>query len=67
MYDPDVSVLVSSGYTAESLTAAETDQTLGFLCKPYRPEDLAAAVRQALNRAKGRASRQEPAAEPSLA
>ncbi len=48
--DPEVRVLFASGYTAEHLPAEEQGQALGFVKKPYRPEDLAYAVRAALDR-----------------
>jgi CheY-like chemotaxis protein len=48
--DPEVRVLFASGYTAEHLRAEEHEQALGFVKKPYRPEDLAYAVRAALDR-----------------
>lgn len=65
-HDPTVPVLISSGYAAESLSAAESDQTLGFLGKPYRPEELACAVRQALDRLRERASQPESRRETDL-
>src|SRR5581483_800770 len=52
--DPEVRVLFASGYTAEHLRDEEQRQVLGFVKKPYRPEDLAYAVRTALDR--GRAA-----------
>jgi PAS domain S-box-containing protein len=48
--DPEVRVLFASGYTAEHLRDEEHRQVLGFVKKPYRPEDLAYAVRTALDR-----------------
>jgi CheY-like chemotaxis protein len=48
--DPNVRVLFASGYTAEHLHAEEQALALGFVKKPYRPEDLAYAVRTALDR-----------------
>jgi PAS domain S-box-containing protein len=45
--NPRVRVLFASGYTAEQ--AAEHECVLGFVGKPYRAEDLAGAVRRALN------------------
>jgi len=53
-YDPHVPVLISSGYSAESLTPAESDHILGFVGKPYRPEELASAVRAAIDQARER-------------
>ena len=48
--DREVRVLFACGYTAEHLPAAEQRQALGFVKKPYRPEDRAYAVRAALDR-----------------
>jgi CheY-like chemotaxis protein len=45
--NPGVRVLFASGYTAESLT--DTDQVLGFVSKPYRPDGLASSIRAALD------------------
>jgi PAS domain S-box-containing protein len=44
--DPDARVLFSTGYSAEEL--AELDGAVGLLNKPYRPEELLAAVHGAL-------------------
>jgi CheY-like chemotaxis protein len=46
--DPDVCILLSSGYTAEYEVDGEKN-VVGFLAKPYRPQALAAAVRQAID------------------
>jgi PAS domain S-box-containing protein len=48
--DPDVPILFASGYSAEHLTQEDHDHTAGFVNKPYRPDELAAAVRTALDR-----------------
>jgi PAS domain S-box-containing protein len=56
--DPTVPVLLASGHAAEQVLQTEREHVLGFLAKPYRPEDLAQAVRTALDRA-----RQQPPAE----
>jgi CheY-like chemotaxis protein len=48
--DPSVWVLFASGHNVETLTPAERTQMAGFVSKPYRPSDLAAAVRAALDR-----------------
>jgi CheY-like chemotaxis protein len=50
---PDVAVLFASGYSAEQVTEAERDAVLGFINKPYRPQELATTVRAALNKKKG--------------
>jgi CheY-like chemotaxis protein len=46
--DPNVPVVVSSGYSAERLTEAEQGQVHGFLGKPFRERDLIQAVQAAL-------------------
>jgi PAS domain S-box-containing protein len=50
--DPNVRVLFASGYSAESLSETDNDQMLGFVSKPYRPEELAGLVRSALDRSR---------------
>jgi DNA-binding NarL/FixJ family response regulator len=46
---PDVRVVLSSGYTEEDATRRFSDRDLvGFLQKPYALSDLIAAVRAAL-------------------
>jgi PAS domain S-box-containing protein len=45
----DVRVLFASGYTAEHLTEEDHEHIAGFVSKPYRPDELAAAVRAALD------------------
>jgi PAS domain S-box-containing protein len=45
--DPSVRVLFSTGYS--SLDLAETEGTVGLLAKPYRPQELVAAVQAALS------------------
>jgi CheY-like chemotaxis protein len=47
--DPKVRVLFASGYSAEQVSELESDRVLGFIGKPYRPEDLANKVRTALD------------------
>jgi PAS domain S-box-containing protein len=51
--DPQVRVLFASGYSAEHVTEAESERLLGFVGKPYRPEELARTVRAALDKCKG--------------
>jgi PAS domain S-box-containing protein len=65
--DPDVPVLISSGYSAETLSEEEVRHVLGFLGKPYRAEELAVAVRQALTRARERGTTTPEQKEASLA
>ncbi len=48
--NPHARVLLASGYSAEHITQEDHDQVLGFVSKPYRPDDLARAVRTALDR-----------------
>jgi two-component system, cell cycle sensor histidine kinase and response regulator CckA len=48
--DPDATVLFSSGYSAEDISDLDTSARL--LSKPYRPNDLLAAVRRSLNRSR---------------
>ena len=44
--NPLARILFSTGYSADDL--AEVDNSVGLLSKPYRPQDLVAAVRTAL-------------------
>jgi PAS domain S-box-containing protein len=44
--DPSARILFSTGYTTDDL--AEVDGSIGLLSKPYRPQELVAAVRAAL-------------------
>jgi CheY-like chemotaxis protein len=46
--NPDLGVLLSSGYSADHVSEDE-EAVQGFVNKPYRPQDLARAVRQALD------------------
>ncbi len=48
--DPEVRVLFASGYSADSFSGGDMSGILGFLQKPYRPDELHAAVRAALER-----------------
>jgi DNA-binding response OmpR family regulator len=43
--NPTARILFSTGYAADEL--AELDSSAGLLSKPYRPQDLVAAVRTA--------------------
>jgi PAS domain S-box-containing protein len=47
--NPHVRVLFASGYSGEPIFGPEGERALGFLAKPYRPDDLARAVRAALD------------------
>ncbi|OAI55144.1 hypothetical protein AYO44_00060 [Planctomycetaceae bacterium SCGC AG-212-F19] len=54
-HNPHVRVLFSSGYSAEQLTGPDRNGVLGFVNKPYRPQELAQCVRAALDQVgKGR-------------
>jgi CheY-like chemotaxis protein len=46
--DPTVRVLLSSGYSVDQVQ--DTAWAVGFVSKPYRPEELARAVRNALGK-----------------
>ena len=46
-FDPAARILFSTGYSADDL--AEVDGSVGLLSKPYRPHELLAAVRDALD------------------
>ena len=48
-FDPEVRVLFSSGYSAEQIPETGKEGVLGFVNKPYRPQDLVREVRQALD------------------
>ncbi len=52
--DPDVRVLFASGFSAEHVSESEHARSLGFVSKPYRPEDLAGMVRAALDKVRSR-------------
>jgi hypothetical protein len=47
--DPNVRVLLSSGYAPDTAGAVQEPGVKGFVAKPYRPGDLAAAVKQLVN------------------
>jgi PAS domain S-box-containing protein len=47
--DPRVRVLFASGYSSEHVAVPNQQGVLGFISKPYRPHELAAAVRAALD------------------
>jgi PAS domain S-box-containing protein len=50
--DPSVRVVFASGYSADHIGDFEKEGALGFINKPYRPQDLASTVRAVLDRAK---------------
>lgn len=47
----------ASGYSEEEVTDDEQEHILGFVGKPYRPDDLAQTVRAALDKSKGKSRR----------
>ncbi len=49
--NPDVRVLIASGYSPDHFGPSELDGVFGFIHKPYRPHDLLEAVRSALDSA----------------
>ena len=55
--DPAVRVLFASGYSAEHIDGPERDHVLGFVGKPYSCDELARAVRSALDHAGRRPAR----------
>jgi DNA-binding NarL/FixJ family response regulator len=63
--DPSVRVLFASGFSADHLDGPERDHVLGFVGKPYSCDDLARAVRTALDHAGDRPAR--PPAEVASA
>jgi PAS domain S-box-containing protein len=48
--NPDVRVLLASGYSAEEIVQWPADHVAGFVRKPYLPEELAQAVRVGLEK-----------------
>jgi PAS domain S-box-containing protein len=49
-FDPEAAILLSSGYSVEQMPEVGKEGVLGFVNKPYRPQDLTDAVRGALDR-----------------
>jgi CheY-like chemotaxis protein len=52
LLDPNVRVVLSSGYSVEHVNQLAGDGFCGFVNKPYRPEELARTVRAVLDKAK---------------
>jgi PAS domain S-box-containing protein len=52
-FDPGVRVLYSSGYTSEQVPEPAKEGVLGFVNKPYRPQELVQVVRQVLDQVRG--------------
>ncbi|HKB00590.1 MAG TPA: PAS domain S-box protein [Gemmataceae bacterium] len=50
--DPGVRALYASGYSADSIEGADAGEVVGFLQKPYRPDELVATVRSAIDQAR---------------
>jgi CheY-like chemotaxis protein len=50
--NPDARVMFASGYAAEQVTDEESRQILGFVKKPYRPQELVRQVQEALERSR---------------
>jgi PAS domain S-box-containing protein len=50
--DPNVRVLFSSGFSAETVTETEADGVVGFLSKPYSPVDMVDVVGAVLERSR---------------
>ncbi len=48
--NPDIRVILASGYSAEHVIDPESDRIIGFIGKPFRPDDLARQVRAALDK-----------------
>jgi nitrogen-specific signal transduction histidine kinase/ActR/RegA family two-component response regulator len=48
--DPDVRVLLASGYSAEHLDQGYHEQVMGFISKPFHPDQLVRMVREALDK-----------------
>jgi PAS domain S-box-containing protein len=48
--DPQVRVLLASGYSAEHLDQSYHEQIMGFISKPFLPDQLVRVVREALDK-----------------
>jgi CheY-like chemotaxis protein len=48
--NPRIRALFASGYSAEHVSKDTHERILGFVGKPYRPDDLAQMVRTALDK-----------------
>jgi PAS domain S-box-containing protein len=63
-HDPRARVLLASGYSSEHLGEPEREHVLGFVAKPYKPAELARAVRAALDAPPARPAPRERSARP---
>jgi PAS domain S-box-containing protein len=52
LLDPNVRVVLCSGYTVEHVNQLASEGFCGFVNKPYRPEELARTVRTVLDKTK---------------
>jgi PAS domain S-box-containing protein len=50
--NPNVKAVFASGYAAEQITTEEQHRILGFVKKPYRPDELVQSIREALKHAR---------------
>jgi DNA-binding NtrC family response regulator len=48
--NPIIKILLASGYSTEHAAYADRDRIIGFIGKPFRPDDLARLVRAALDK-----------------
>lgn len=63
--DPNVPVILSSGYSADQFDGGTSIEAAGLIQKPYRAEDLARAIRRALDHKKIRPKTREEQRPPS--
>jgi PAS domain S-box-containing protein len=57
---PSIRVLFASGYSAEDARGPESERVLGFIGKPFRPDDLARQVRAALDHPNSKSEIENP-------
>ena len=63
--DPHACVLFTSGYSEEPI-GPDAELACGFIGKPYRPDDLARAVRSAIDQARAKKQSKRNAVPASL-
>jgi two-component system cell cycle sensor histidine kinase/response regulator CckA len=51
--NPRVRVLFTSGFSKQHVSQADHERILGFISKPFKPDDLKTAVRVALDEIRG--------------